>query len=65
MARARKLQRFFTQSFFVAEPYTATPGTWVSRAETIQGCQAILDGAGDALPEDSFRFVGNWAEVDR
>ncbi|MDQ2798132.1 MAG: hypothetical protein M3Y13_00635, partial [Armatimonadota bacterium] len=65
VARARKLQRFFTQPFFVAEPYTSTPGKWVSRAETIQACQAILDGDADALPEESFRFVGNWSEAAR
>mgnify|MGYP003694805395 CR=1 FL=1 len=53
-ARARKLQRFFAQPFFVAEPYTRRPGLQVSRADALRGCRAILDGEVDEVPEKAF-----------
>lgn len=61
--RARKLQRFFTQPFFVAEPYTRRPGLQVSRAEALRGCRAILDGEVDAVPEKAFYFTGTLDDV--
>ena len=61
--RARKLQRFFAQPFFVAEPYTKRPGLHVSRAEALRGCRAILDGEIDALPEQAFYFTGTLDDV--
>ena len=62
-ARARKLQRFFAQPFFVAEPYTKRPGLHVSRAEALRGCRAILDGEVDAVPEQAFYFTGTLDDV--
>jgi F-type H+-transporting ATPase subunit beta len=62
-ARARKLQRFFAQPFFVAEPYTRRPGLHVSRAEALRGCRAILDGEVDSVPEKAFYFTGTLDDV--
>jgi F0F1-type ATP synthase beta subunit len=56
--RARKLQRFFAQPFYVAEPYTRRPGVTVGRAETLRVCREILDGVHDAIPEEAFYFTG-------
>jgi len=61
--RARKLQRFFAQPFFVAEPYTKRPGVFVSRAEALRGCREILDGVHDDVPEDAFSFTGGIDDV--
>lgn len=57
-ARARRLQLFQSQPFFVAEPYTARPAVYVPLAETVRGYQAIVQGQYDALPEEAFRFIG-------
>jgi RNA polymerase sigma factor (sigma-70 family) len=62
-ARARKLQRFFAQPFFVAEPYTRRPGLQVSRADALRGCRAILDGEVDEVPEKAFYFTGTLDDV--
>lgn len=56
--RARRIQLFQSQPFFVAEPYTARPAKYVPLAETVRSYQAILQGQYDALPEESFRFIG-------
>ena len=56
--RARRLRRFLTQPFFLAEPFTHVPGERVPRAETVRGCEAILAGEYDALPEEAFYFIG-------
>jgi len=61
--RARKIQRFFSQPFFVAESYTGIPGKYVPIAETIAGFKAILDGEVDDLPEGAFFMVGNIDEA--
>jgi F-type H+-transporting ATPase subunit beta len=61
--RARRLHRFLTQPFFVAEPFMATPGKYVPLAETLKGCQALLDGQYDNLPEEAFYFVGTIEEA--
>jgi len=56
--RARKIQKFFSQSFFVAEVFTGIPGDYVSRDDTVRSFKAILDGEYDHLPEDAFYMVG-------
>ncbi|HEY7246743.1 MAG TPA: sigma-70 family RNA polymerase sigma factor [Xanthobacteraceae bacterium] len=61
--RARKLQNFFGQPFFVAEPYTKRPGSHVSRDEALRGCREILDGVHDDLPVDAFYWSGSIAEI--
>ena len=57
--RARRLQRFFSQPFFVAEAFTGVPGEYVSLNETLHSVQGILDGRYDDLPEEAFSFVGS------
>ncbi len=61
--RARKLQRFLSQPFFVAEVFTGSPGKYVSLKDTIAGFKAIVDGEHDALPEQAFYMVGGIDEV--
>ncbi len=58
VARARKIERFFSQPFFVAEQFTGIPGTYVSLKDTIRGFREILDGKHDDLPEQAFQLVG-------
>jgi F-type H+-transporting ATPase subunit beta len=65
VTRARKIQRFFSQPFFVAERYTGIPGRYVSTAETVQGFKAILDGELDTLGEQAFFMAGNIDDVLR
>ncbi len=61
--RARKIQRFLSQPFFVAEVFTGAPGKYVPLSETIRGFKAILNGEFDHLPEQAFYMVGNIDEV--
>ncbi len=56
--RARKMQKFFSQSFFVAEVFTGNPGVYVTRDDTVRSFKAILDGEYDHLAEDAFYMVG-------
>ena len=63
VARARKVERFLSQPFFVAEVFTGSPGKYVSLAESIQGFQMILGGELDSLPEQAFYLVGNIDEA--
>jgi F-type H+-transporting ATPase subunit beta len=63
VARARKIERFLSQPFFVAEVFTGSPGKYVSLAETIQGFNMILSGELDDLPEQAFYLVGNLDEA--
>ncbi|GAB2946932.1 F0F1 ATP synthase subunit beta [Aquaspirillum soli] len=63
VARARKIQRFLSQPFFVAEVFTGSPGKYVSLKETIKGFKAILSGEYDALPEQAFYMVGGIEEA--
>jgi F-type H+-transporting ATPase subunit beta len=63
VARARKVERFLSQPFFVAEVFTGSPGKYVSLAETIEGFKLILSGELDSLPEQSFYLVGNINEA--
>ena len=58
VARARKIQRFLSQAFFVAEQFTGTPGQYVPLQETIRGFKEILEGKHDDLPEGAFYMVG-------
>ena len=58
VARARKVQRFLSQPFFVAEGYTGRKGAYVPLKETIRGFDEILNGAHDALPEQAFFMCG-------
>ena len=63
VARARKIQRFLSQPFFVAEVFTGSPGKYVSLKDTIRGFQGILDGEYDNLPEQAFYMVGSIDEA--
>ncbi|MEG3079022.1 F0F1 ATP synthase subunit beta [Halomonas sp. 5021] len=63
VARARKIQRFLSQPFFVAEVFTGAPGKYVSLKDTIRGFQGILEGEYDDLPEQAFYMVGSIDEA--
>ena len=63
VARARKIERFLSQPFFVAEVFTGSPGKYVSLAETIEAFNKILAGELDDLPEQAFYLVGNINEA--
>jgi F-type H+-transporting ATPase subunit beta len=63
VARARKIERFLSQPFFVAEVFTGSAGKYVGLAETIRGFQLILSGELDSLPEQAFYLVGNIDEA--
>ncbi|QJD71873.1 F0F1 ATP synthase subunit beta [Marinobacterium sp. LSUCC0821] len=63
VARARKIQRFLSQPFFVAEVFTGSPGKYVSLKDTIRGFQGILNGEFDNLPEQAFYMVGGIDEA--
>ena len=58
VSRARKIERFFSQPFYVAEVFTGTPGKYVPIKETIRGFREILDGKCDDLPEQAFMMAG-------
>jgi len=61
--RARRIQRFFSQPFFVAETFTGTPGVYVSLQETIRGFKGLIEGEYDHLPEQAFYMVGSIEEA--
>jgi F-type H+-transporting ATPase subunit beta len=63
VARARKIERFLSQPFSVAEQFTGTPGKYVAIADTIRGFKEIIDGKHDALPEQAFYMVGTIEEA--
>ena len=63
VARARKIQRFLSQPFFVAEQFTGTPGKYVSIKDTIKGFKGIADGLYDDTPEQAFYMVGTIEEA--
>ena len=63
VARARKLQRFLSQPFFVAEQFTGFKGKYVPIADTIKGFKEIVDGKHDDLPEQAFYMVGTIEEA--
>jgi F-type H+-transporting ATPase subunit beta len=64
VARARKIQKFFSQPMFVAEVFTQIDGKYVELNETVEGFKAILDGKCDHLPEDAFFMVGSIKEAE-
>jgi len=61
--RARKIEKFLSQPFFVAEVFTGSPGKYVELADTIKGFKGILDGTYDHLPENAFYMVGSIDEA--
>ena len=63
VARARKIQRFLSQPFHVAEVFTGSPGKYVTLAETIRGFKMIVAGECDHLPEQAFYMVGTIDEA--
>ncbi len=63
VARARKIQRFLSQPFFVAEQFTGTPGKYVKIADTIKGFKEIVEGKHDDIPEQAFYMVGTIEEA--
>ena len=63
VSRARKIERFLSQPFFVAEIFTGSPGKYVSLKDTIRGFQGILSGEFDSLPEQAFYMVGGIDEA--
>lgn len=63
VARARRMQRFLSQPFFVAEQFTGMTGRYVSLEDTVSGFEAILNGEVDELPESAFMFVGSLDEA--
>ena len=63
VSRARKIQRFLSQPFFVAEVFTGSPGKFVSLKETIKGFKGIVDGEYDHLPEQAFYMIGGIEEA--
>jgi len=64
VARARKLQRFLSQPFHVAETFTGTPGRYVKIADTIKGFKAVVEGKYDDMPEQAFYMVGPIEEAE-
>ena len=63
VARARKIQRFLSQPFFVAEAFTGTEGRYVKMEDTVKGFKEIMEGKHDELPEQAFYMVGTIEEV--
>ncbi len=63
VGRARKIQRFLSQPFFVAKPFTGADGKYVSREESVRGAKEILSGKHDALPEGAFYMIGGIDEA--
>ena len=63
VARARKVERFLSQPFFVAEVFTGSPGKYVSLEDSIKGFNGILNGDYDDLPEQAFYMVGTIEEA--
>ena len=63
--RARKIQRYLSQPFYVAETFTGTPGKYVSLKDTMSGFQAIVNGDMDHLPEQAFYMIGEISEAEK
>ena len=64
VSRARRIERFLSQPFFVAEQFTGIPGKWVDLAETVSDFNRIISGEVDHLPEQAFYMVGNLEEAE-
>ena len=63
VSRARKIQRFLSQPFFVAEQFTGSPGRYVKVADTVKSFKEIVEGKHDDLPEQAFYMVGDIGEA--
>ena len=63
VARARKIERFLSQPFYVAEPFTGFPGNYTSREDTIRSFEELCDGKWDHLPEQAFMYIGKIEEA--
>ena len=63
VSRARKVERFFSQPFHVAETFTGAPGKYVEVKDTIAGFKEIIEGRCDDIPEQAFFMMGNLEEV--
>jgi F-type H+-transporting ATPase subunit beta len=63
VARARKIQRFLSQPFSVAEQFTGSPGRYVKLADTVKSFREVVDGKHDELPEQAFYMVGDIGEA--
>ena len=63
VTRARKIQKFLSQPFFVAEQFTGTPGKYVKLEETIRSFKEVIEGKHDDVPEQAFYMVGDIEEV--
>jgi F-type H+-transporting ATPase subunit beta len=63
VSRARRIERFLSQPFHVAEAFTGTPGKYVPLSETIRGFKEIVEGRHDDLPEEAFFLVGGIDEA--
>jgi F0F1-type ATP synthase beta subunit len=63
VARARKIQRFLSQPFYVAEQFTGIPGCYMKVADTLKGFREIIEGKHDQVPEQAFYMKGTIAEV--
>ena len=63
VSRARKIQKFLSQPFFVAEQFTGKPGKYVPIADTVRGFKEIVEGKHDHLPEQAFFMVGGIEEA--
>jgi F-type H+/Na+-transporting ATPase subunit beta len=63
VSRARKIQRFLSQPFFVAEQFTGLPGKYVPIADTVKSFKEIVDGKHDGVPEQAFYMVGTIDEA--
>ena len=63
VARARKIQRFLSQPFFVAEQFTGSPGRYVKLADTVKSFKEVVEGKHDELPEQAFYMVGDIGEA--
>lgn len=63
VARARKVQKFLSQPFFMSEVFSGRPGRFVSLEDTVAGFRALLDGEGDEYPEAAFYMMGTMEEA--
>jgi len=63
VSRARKIQMFLSQPFFVAEAFTGNPGKYVPRQETVRGFKELIEGKHDDIPEQAFYMVGGIDDV--
>ncbi|MDH7600087.1 MAG: F0F1 ATP synthase subunit beta [Sedimentisphaerales bacterium] len=65
VARARRLERFFSQPFLVTKQFTGLEGRYVPVSDTIESCKAICEGKGDQLPEEAFMYVGTFEQAQQ